>query len=283
MLSTPSTLAAVADELLAIARRAGEEVEAIRASGELAVEEKGPNDPVTRADRAANRVMVEALSTAFEGVPIVAEESPSEMYESYGVAPRAFFVDPIDGTRELIAGNGEYALMIGLAEGGEAALGVVLWPARGLAFVGVRDLGAWQIDGAGRRTALSLSESSDLAQARVVVSRSRSGGAMAERLAKLGARERVLAGSVGVKAAILTLGEADLYAHLTDHPMKLWDLCAPEALVRAAGGVFTDARGVPFDYGYGMLAQGKGVLAGNAALHAAALAALGVPPRAESP
>ncbi|MEZ4264636.1 MAG: 3'(2'),5'-bisphosphate nucleotidase CysQ [Polyangiaceae bacterium] len=274
MLSTPSTLAAVADDIVRAARRAAAEVAAICATGQLGVEHKGPNDPVTRADKAANAILVDALTEGYPGVPVVAEESPEGAYEGYGASPRAFFVDPIDGTRELVAGNGEYSLMVGLAERGEAVLGVVLWPARGLVYVGIRDMGAWSVDDAGAKRPLSLTDVRSLADARVVVSRSRTDEAATKILSRLGARELLRAGSVGVKAAMLTAHDADLYAHPIDKPMKLWDVCAPDALVRAAGGVLTDARGVPFDYGAGVLAMGHGALAGNATLHALAVDAL---------
>jgi 3'(2'), 5'-bisphosphate nucleotidase len=64
-------------------------------------------------------------------------------------------------------------------------------------------------------------------------------------------------------------GELDIYAHPSNGLVKLWDACAPDAMVRAAGGLFTDATGRPFDY-RGAIAQGAGTLAANPGLHAEA-------------
>jgi 3'(2'), 5'-bisphosphate nucleotidase len=103
---------------------------------------KAKDDPVTRADREANAHICERLERAFPGVPIVAEESDPSTYANFERADAAWFVDPLDGTREFVARNGEFAVMIGLAEGGRATVGVVVAPAWDRAFVGVVGVGA---------------------------------------------------------------------------------------------------------------------------------------------
>ena len=96
---------------------------------------------------------------------------------------------------------------------------------------------------------------------------------MNERLSRLGELRLVPTASAGVKGARVASGEADLYAHPTQSAINLWDACAPDAIVASAGGVFSDATGVRFDY-RGPVSQRLGVLAGNPALHASALARL---------
>ena len=93
---------------------------------------------------------------------------------------------------------------------------------------------------------------------------------MDAKLSSLACKELVPVGSSGIKGVLVANGALQLYAHPSRGKVKLWDACAPDAIVRVAGGVFTDAKGVPFNYS-GPVAQGQGTLAGNATVHAEAL------------
>ncbi len=264
--------------LLRAAREAADVILRIYAETDMGVRMKRPDDPVTRADREANALLVDRLARALPGLPIVAEESPPEAFAAYRSAERALFVDPVDGTRELVAKNGEFSVMIGYVEDGRPKVGVVVRPTTGDAFVGALGVGAKVVRANGEAAAFTVGTLSELGQARCAVSRSHRGQTLEARLALLGCRELVPMGSAGLKAIAVARREVDLYAHPTDGAIHLWDACAPEAIVRAAGGVFTSARGEVFDY-RGELAQSAGILAGNTALHAAALQALkAVPP-----
>ena len=237
--------------------------------GAFDVEYKGKNDPVTRADKLANLHITRALAAAFPGVPIVAEESDPAAYAGFEAAPSAFFVDPLDGTREFVAKNGQFAVMIGLAEEGRATLGVVAWPALGRTFAGEGGR-AFEVT-AGVTRDVRVSATAALAQARVVVSRSHRAERTGELLAQLGAAKVDHVGSAGVKGTLVACGEADVYVH-PGVAGKRWDSCAPEAIVRAAGGEVTDALGIPFDYRTTSLVNADGMLATNGLLHAAVLA-----------
>lgn len=234
------------------------------------VEYKGTDDPVTRADREANALICARLLARSPGVPIVAEESEPDSFAGYAEAPAAWFVDPLDGTREFVSRNGEFAVMIGLAERGRATVGVVVCPALGRDFLGFEGGPGLEVT-ADRRVELRVSSVGDLAAATAVVSRSHRSAAMDRALAGMGAFAVVPTGSSGVKAVRVAAGEADLYVQLGPAG-KLWDACAPEAIVRAAGGEFTDARGAPFDYRAPSLENARGLVAANRALHAAAIA-----------
>jgi 3'(2'), 5'-bisphosphate nucleotidase len=229
---------------------------------------KGKDDPVTRADKLANQHIADALAAAFPGVPIVAEESDPASFAGYEASPSAFFVDPVDGTREFVAKNGQFAVMIGLAEEGRPTLGVVGWPALGRTFAGMEGR-AFELAG-GARKDIHTSRVADLAEARVVVSRSRRSEATGELLARLSAAKVDHVGSAGVKGTLVACGEADVYVH-AGVAGKLWDTCAPEAIVRAAGGEVTDATGAAIDYRGGQLSNARGVLMTNGPLHAAVL------------
>src|SRR5215472_5746236 len=187
-MTTPGDRAHALEVALDAAREAAELVMRVYATP-FAVDYKGVNDPVTQADREANALIVERLATAFPGVPVVAEESDPASFAGFGTATAAWFVDPLDGTREFVARNGEFAVMIGLAEEGRATAGVVLCPAMGRTFMGGEGLGAYEIDAAGARRPVRASSTVAVEAASVVVSRSRRSAALDEVLTRLGVAE----------------------------------------------------------------------------------------------
>ena len=264
----------VLDKLLAAARGASEIVMRVYAEeGDMGAEMKGPNDPVTRADKEANAFILDALKASLPGIPIVAEESDPSTFVGYESAPAALFVDPVDGTRDFIAKNGEFCVMIGLAEAGRATVGVVLCPVFGgrrHTYGAAEGIGAFLIGDDGSKKAVHVSSIEDFAEVRCAVSRFQRNKGVDAKLGSLGCKALIAIGSSGIKGVQVGIGAMELYAHPSRGRVKLWDACAPEAIVRAAGGVYTDAKGIPFDY-RGPVAQGQGTLAANATLHAEAL------------
>ena len=154
--------------------------------------------------------------------------------------------------------------MIGLAEAGRAVLGVLVLPAMARSLVGAEGIGAFEVAADGARTKIHVPDQPQLRGARVVVSRSHLSPEAKARIAELGLIV-VPCGSSGVKAVKVASGEADLYAQ-PGRAGRLWDGCAPEAIVRAAGGEWSDARGNPCDYARETMENLHGVVAGNAAL-----------------
>jgi len=232
----------------------------------FSVEYKAENDPVTRGDREANALIVDRLTRAFPGVPIVAEESDPATYAGFGDADAVWFVDPLDGTREFVAKNGEFAVMIGLAERGRAVAGVIVAPVWKRSFFGVVGEGAWELSNGGALVPIHVSDCAAPRDATVVVSRSHVSGRVSSILTGLGMAEPVHHGSSGLKGVLVALGRCDAYVHPGFAGMR-WDACATEALVCAAGGACTDASGESFDYGNGELTNNRGLLATNGHLH----------------
>lgn len=262
------------DELVRIGRAAAALVMEVYATP-FTVEMKGPGDPVTRADREANALICRALEASFPGEAILAEESVPEAKEELAARfakERVFFVDPLDGTREFADRNGEFAVMIGLAERGRAALGVVVMPTTGEALAGRVGGRAFLEARDGSRRPLAVSSVSAPEAATLIVSRSHRPPIIEPLLARLGISKVVPCGSVGVKIARIATGEVDLYVH-GGGGAKLWDSCAPEAVLLAAGGRFTDLHGAPIDYAGPGLKLARGLIASNGALQDAALAA----------
>jgi len=256
-------------KLIDAAAAAAKVVMRVYAESDPGVELKGPNDPVTRADKEANAVLLERLAKDFPGVPLVAEESDPSTYEGFGNAPCAIFVDPVDGTREFIAKNGEFAVMLGFSEDGEATVGVVDCCAFGEVYAGAKGLGAFRIKD-GVKTEIKVAAETDLSKCRCAVSRFHRSKTVDAKLATLNVKELVPTGSAGLKGVRIASAALEIYAHPSSGPVKLWDAAAPDAIVRAAGGVFTDAHGRAFNY-RGPYAQNEGTLAANPTLHAEAL------------
>ena len=256
-----------------IAREAASVVMEVYAR-DFAVAYKGERDPVTDADARANALIVAALRKAFPDDGVVAEESPDKSDALR--AGRVWYVDPLDGTKEFIAKNGEFAVMIGLAINGEAQLGVVLQPAKDKLYAGVVGAGAWvetqAVAGGGKRRSLQVSDQPDASKLRLVVSRSHRGEATDLLVAKLGITEEHRSGSVGLKVGMIAEQLVDLYVHPSDRT-KAWDACAPEAILRAAGGRFCRLDGQAYRYGGEDLRTEAGILACNAAAFEAVLPA----------
>jgi 3'(2'), 5'-bisphosphate nucleotidase len=227
----------------------------------------GQSDPVTEADRRANTLIVARLREAFPDDGIIAEES--EHSQSVFERRRIWYVDPLDGTKEFVAKNGEFSVMIGLAIAGSAQLGVVLQPSDGTLYAGEIGQGAF-VERDGVRTPIEVSEHADPHKLSLIVSRSHRPSATSELMSRLGIEREISSGSVGLKVGQIALRHADLYVHMSDKS-SAWDTCAPEAVLIAANGRFTDLAGEAIKYGVPDVRTRHGILACNAAAFSAVL------------
>ncbi|HEU4577028.1 MAG TPA: 3'(2'),5'-bisphosphate nucleotidase CysQ [Polyangiaceae bacterium] len=257
------------DAVCAIAQDAGQIIRQIYAN-EFRVEYKSPGDPVTEADRSANQLICERLLARFPDAAIVAEESPEDAYVGYRSAERVFFVDPLDGTREFVARNGQFVVMIGLLVEHLVTLGAVYAPATGTLWFGERGLGAYRRDSDGSERAIHVGEVAQPSAARITISRSRRSEPLNEALRRIAPRQVTPMGSAGLKGSQVAEAAADAYLAI-GAAGKHWDACAMEALVIAAGGCVSDARGEPLDYRAESMEIEHGLLAANPGLHRALL------------
>ena len=253
-------------EAARIARGAGAILMDVYATN-FSVAYKAKADPVTEADTRANAFIVGELHKAFPGDGIVAEESPDR--SDALLSGRCWYVDPVDGTKEFIARNGEFAVMMGLAIDGASVLGVVYQPVTDKLYAGIVGQGA-TLEQHGVSRELRVSEVADPQKLRLVVSRSHRNRAVDRVVSKLGIKEEKQTGSVGLKAGLIAERQADVYLHISDKS-SMWDACGPEAVLRAAGGRFTDMAGNPYHYGGTDMRNRSGILACNAAAFDAVL------------
>lgn len=266
-MALPGATGELGDELrtaLELARTAGVLVMKYR-GGELGVELKPGDEPVTIADKRANQLIVDGLARRFPHDPIVSEELPSA--EATLRAPRLWLVDPIDGTKDFIRGSEGFSVMIGIVRDGRPVLGVVHQPAVGASgrtFFATPDGGAHVVAGDSVEP-LAVSSIASAADARLVASASHRSADIDRVKQTLGIANEQNVGSVGVKLCLIAMGMRDLYVNPAAKT-KVWDTAGPEAILTAAGGRLTDLFGDLVDYSE--LRQLRGLVASNGHVHA---------------
>lgn len=254
---------------LELARIAGTEVVRLR-NGDLTVEMKPGDEPVTVADRRASELIVEGLTSAFPEDALISEELPAAVETLAG--RRVWLVDPIDGTKDFIRGGDGFAVMIGLSVDGVPTLGVVHQPTIDRTFFVTPDGGAHVLD-RGELRPLRVSTVAAAAEARLVASASHRTADIDRVKSELGIADEINVGSVGVKLCLIASGVRDLYVN-PSAKTKAWDTCAPEAILAAAGGRLSDLFGHPITYRT-ELAHRRGLVASNGFLHAEVTGKLG--------
>ena len=209
------------------------------------VQQKDDKTPVTEADLASERVIVEMLNAAYPDIPIVSEETvPERGFES--PADRFWLVDPLDGTREFVARNGEFAVLIALVEHTRPVLGVVHGPAIGVTYTAHGPGTARRQLGNGAFEAIRAREP---APDGIVVVHSRShenSRRLAEYFEGRLVLERRKCGSA-LKFGVIASGEADFYPRFGT--TMEWDTAAGQAVLEAAGGHVFGLSGEPLAYG----------------------------------
>jgi 3'(2'), 5'-bisphosphate nucleotidase len=233
--------------------------------GPLRIVHKSENeDPVTEADHAANDVIVDGLQREFPADGLLSEETLDTVRRLNRA--RVWMVDPLDGTKGFIAGNGDFAVQIGLAENGESVLGVVYQPVPDLLHYAARGAGAWVMRPEMPPEQLRVSVETKFARMRLAASRNHRSPRMDAVVRALGVTEEIRRGSVGIKTGLIAERQCDLYVHLSPRT-KQWDSCAPEAILREAGGLLTDLWGEPLLYNTADVQNRNGLVAASQRAH----------------
>jgi 3'(2'),5'-bisphosphate nucleotidase len=214
-----------------------------------AVASKEDGSPVTSADQRAEVIICEYLARLAPMPPVCAEESMAAGAKAQ-VAERFLLVDPLDGTREFLAGNGEFTINVALIEGGAPVAGAVYAPAIGRLWVGGETAltceapvgAALPAEGSRRRIMTRSAPSSLVAFA----SRSHLDAESDSFLKRLPIGETRFAGS-SLKFCLIAEGIGDVYPRFA--PTMEWDTAAGDAVLRAAGGGVLDPSGLPLSYG----------------------------------
>jgi len=240
--------AALMEPLTDLVVRAGAAIMAINRRA-MTIEGKADGSPVTEADFAADRIIGEGLAQLIGDIPALSEERARPVRLPYRGS--FFLIDPLDGTKEFVAGQNEFTVNLALVTGGTPLLGIIGAPALGLIWRGLVGRGAerLRIDGTSAAEPIHTRAMPKRGDPWIAaVSRSH-GDARSEAFiaSRPGAvRERL--GSA-VKFGRLAEGAADIYPRLA--PTSEWDVAAGHAVVTAAGGKVTDGKGADLRFGEG--------------------------------
>ncbi|HEY1098277.1 MAG TPA: inositol monophosphatase family protein [Myxococcota bacterium] len=268
---------ALLDHATTVARAAAAAILDVKRSSSITATEKADHSPVTAADLAADAIIRAQLAVS---TPIVTEETWTST--TMPTAGRVWIVDPLDGTKDFVAGRPDYVVQIGLVIDGVPRLGVVCQPETGRVWRGfVDDDGTRRcerLDPDGTVTtyaaATVANTTTTTTRPRLTISISHPSRAIDAVCAAIGA-DVVPRGSVGLKIGAILDDEADGY--VTDSRyIKVWDTAAPAAIILAAGGSITSLSGTPLRYDDAVI-HDDGVAAfgvGGAALRARVFAAL---------
>jgi len=213
---------------------------------------KTDGSPVTAADLASNDILEKHLGET--NIPILTEESIHAPFEERSSWERSWCVDPLDGTKEFIRRNDEFAINIALIEGQQAILGIIASPVEQIALIGGKFVppAIVRFDSIGNIDSWHFIEPKTVPNSPLVIAGSRTphSGASLEFINQLKTTYGDLAylkkGSA-LKFFDLALGKADIYPRFA--PTMEWDIAAGQAIIEALGGTVTHAlTGVPLYY-----------------------------------
>lgn len=250
--------------------------------GDFEVFEKEGDGPATEADIRADHFIVDYLRARYPETEYgYLSEETQHGNERLG-KKYCWIIDPIDGTREFIQGKDDFAVHIGLAgrigEDGPSVplVGVVYEPRAGWLYSSAHQLGAWGENlNTGEKVPLAVSDQTDLAKSRVVITSQKYGTRLQRALDRLNPIDIHRRGSFGVKTLQVVCRKAEIYLNTARRQSKEWDTLAPHAVLNEAGGRMTNLEGQEITYNKEDYYVEMGTIASNKALHELALKTLG--------
>jgi len=229
-------------ELKNIAKRAGDIIMEIYRRP-YQVSSKEDASPLTEADLASDRYIREALSFFFPSIPILSEESALNLPK---VAHTFFLVDPLDGTKEFIAKNGEFTVNIALISDSSPVAAVVYAPAIDELFFAIKGEGAWKEKNA-TSNQVYIKKLAQLDALTIISSRSHQSGELKEFLRTFSVPFSLIEAGSSLKFCRIAEGAADLYPRFG--PTSQWDTAAGQCILEAAGGMVVKKNGEALNYG----------------------------------
>ena len=212
-------------------------------SGNLGVEIKDDNSPVTKADKIADEIIRSVLIKNFPSYGLLTEESSDD--KSRLEKDFVWIVDPIDGTKDFVAHNDEFTVNIGLSYKHKAVLGVVLIPVTGEIYYGVEGKGShYLLNGKVRKIHVN-DKTEDLT---ALISRFHSNEQEQAMLKKHAdkIKHHVTKGAT-IKGCVIAKGDAEISYRFSSNT-KEWDTCAMQVIVEEAGGHLLKFDGAPIRY-----------------------------------
>ena len=210
---------------------------------DMQISYKDGDMPLTAADKASNRIIVDALKEAFPEYAILSEEEKDDLSRLDN--DYCFVVDPLDGTKEFIKRNGQFTVNIALSYQHKSVMGVIYVPVTGELYYAAQGQGAYldTKDETGKK--LQVSGCTDIHELRMVMSSSHGWEQMDKLLEKYKISNFVKMGS-SLKGCVVAKGEAEVYYRF--NPTMEWDTAAMQCIVEEAGAIFRQMDDTPMLY-----------------------------------
>jgi 3'(2'), 5'-bisphosphate nucleotidase len=211
---------------------AGQAIMEVYESGDFGIEAKSDDSPLTLADKAANRIIVDMLKAEFPSHAVLSEEEKDDLTRLEN--DLCFVVDPLDGTKEFIKRNGQFTVNIALSYKHRTVMGVIYVPVTGELYYASQGNGSF-VEDDGQCIRLQVNaENKAKADLNVVMSNSHGAAEMDALIKKYGLKNYVKVGS-SLKGCMIARGMADVYYRYG--PTMEWDTAAMQCIVEEAGGL----------------------------------------------
>jgi len=219
-------------QIIDIAKKAGDAIMEIY-NRDFEIYEKSDNSPLTEADLASHKVIIEGLRELTPNLPVLSEESSKEEVQDRMSWQTYWLIDPLDGTKEFIKKNGEFTVNIALVNQNKVVFGVVDAPALVVTYWGGKDVGSYKIEKGIEKPIKVANKKQNTKDMKIVGSRSHQSEEFVNFIADYPGAEIVSMGS-SLKLCIVAEGSADLYPRLG--LTSEWDTAAAQSVVEGSGG-----------------------------------------------
>lgn len=247
MSSTVSDLSHLLPDVIGIARSAGQRIVEIYHSKEYQAYTKDDDTPVTTADYAAHKIIMQSLSELTPNIPVLSEEDADISLKNRSQWDRYWLVDPLDGTQEFIARSGDFSTVIALVENNHPVMGVVYAPISGVTYFAYQGKGAWKIPEMDDSVRIHSHKHETTDQPiSIAISRRQNINKLTDNLTPERNYELVPLGSASLKACLVAEGAVDCYIRLG--PTGEWDTAATQCIVEEAGGRILSTILEPLSY-----------------------------------
>ncbi|ELL4668612.1 3'(2'),5'-bisphosphate nucleotidase CysQ [Vibrio fluvialis] len=244
---TAKDLSHLLPDVISIARSAGQLILDIYENKSYESYTKSDETPVTSADLAAHKLVVERLSELTPDIPVLSEEAANISLTTRETWQRYWLVDPLDGTQEFIARSGDFATIIALVENNRPVMGVVYGPVSGVTYYAYSGKGAWKIPDMSESLRIETHKHELPGESiAIAISRRQDINRITNRLSSKWNYELVPLGSAALKACLVAEGAVDCYLRLG--PTGEWDTAATQCIVEEAGGRILSTQLEPLSY-----------------------------------
>ena len=230
-----------------IARAAGQLTLDIYQKKDYQAYTKNDQTPVTSADIAAHKLILEKLTELTPETPVLSEEDADVSFNKRANWHRYWLVDPLDGTQEFIARSGDFATIIALVEDHRPVMGVVYGPVSGVTYYAYKNKGAWKIPDMDEILRINtLNHEGQADSIAMAISRRQDISRITSRMNSRWNYDLVPLGSAALKACLVAEGAVDCYLRLG--PTGEWDTAATQCIVEEAGGRILSTQLEPLSY-----------------------------------